>query len=110
MSDTYAVIYAPEALDDLRNIYAYIAVSLKAPGTARKQVNRIREEVRSLDCMPRRYTHMEHEPWRSMGMHRMPVDNFVVYYLVDVVNSSVTIVRIFYGGRDVESVLHTGME
>ena len=110
MSDTYAVIYSPEALDDLRNIYAYIAVSLKAPVTARALVNRIREEVRALDCMPRRYAAVEHEPWRSMEIRKMPVDNFVVYYRVDIAKSIVTVIRIFYGGRDIENLLSAGTE
>ena len=34
MSDSYKVIYSPEALDDIRNIYSQIAFELKVPGTA----------------------------------------------------------------------------
>ena len=47
------------------------------------QLGRIRKEVRSLDFMPARYTLVEWEPWHSMKMHQLPVDNFIVYYLVD---------------------------
>ena len=83
MSDTYSVIYSPEAKDDLREIYSYIAFELEAPDTAEKQVNRIRKEIRSLDFMPARYAIVDWEPWRSMEMHRVPVDNFVVYYAID---------------------------
>ena len=31
MSGTYFVIYSPEAKDDLREIYSYIAYNLQAP-------------------------------------------------------------------------------
>ncbi len=55
MSEAHSIIYSPEALNDLRGIYSYIAFSLKVPGTAEKQVNRIRKEVRSLSSMPQRY-------------------------------------------------------
>ena len=41
MSDAYSVSYSPEAMDDLREIYAYIAFTLLVPETAKKQVNRI---------------------------------------------------------------------
>lgn len=34
MSDTYSVVYSPEAKDDLREIYSYIAFELEAPDTA----------------------------------------------------------------------------
>lgn len=62
MSDTYSVIYSPEAKDDLREIYSYIAFDLKAPDTAEGQVNRIRKEIRSLDFMPARYAIVDWEP------------------------------------------------
>ncbi len=100
----YTVTYSPEALDDLRGVYSYIAFSLKVPGTADKQVKRIRNEVRSLSLMLQRYALVDWEPWHSMEMHKLPVDNFVIYYLTDANAKTVTVVRIFYGGRDIESI------
>ena len=106
MSDTYSVIYSPEAKDDLREIYSYIAFELEAPDTAEGQVNRIRKEIRSLDFMPARYAIVDWEPWRSMEMHRVPVDNFVVYYAIDDKSRTVTVIRFFYGGRDAEGIIN----
>lgn len=100
MSDSYSVSYSPEAMDDLREIYSYIAFTLLVPETAEKQVNRIRKEVRSLGFMSSRYSLVDWEPWKSMGMHKVPVDNFVVYYTVDDDSHTVTVIRIFYGGRE----------
>lgn len=40
-----------------------------------------------------------------MGMHQLPVDNFIVYYLVDDETGTVTVVRVFYGGRDIERII-----
>lgn len=34
MSSVYTVRYAPQALDDLRDLYSYVAFSLKEPATA----------------------------------------------------------------------------
>lgn len=106
MNAAYSVIYSPEALDDLKEIYAYITFTLLVPETAERQVNRIRKEIRTLDCMHSRYARMEWEPWRSMGMHRLPVDNYVVYYTVDDDSLIVTVIRIFYGGRNVEGIIN----
>lgn len=105
MSDAYSIIYSPEAMCDLREIYSHIAFTLLVPETAEKQVNRIRKEIRSLDFMPSRYSLVDWEPWKSMGMHKVPVDNFVVYYTVDDDSRTVTVIRIFYGGRDVVKML-----
>ena len=73
MSDPYNVVYSPEALSDLKDIYAYIAQELMVPDTALNQVNRIRKEIRSLDFMPSRYALVDWEPWKSMGMHKPDV-------------------------------------
>ena len=104
MSDPYNVVYSPEALSDLKDIYAYIAQELMAPDTALNQVNRIRKEIRSLDFMPSRYALVDWEPWKSMGMHKVPVDSFVVFYTVNSDSMTVAIIRIVYGGRDIESI------
>lgn len=40
----------------------------------------------------------------------MPVDNFIVYYLVDYEKRIVTVVRIFYGGCDIESIINSNKQ
>lgn len=107
MSDSYKVVYSPEAVNDLKDIYAYIAYELLTPDTARNQVNRIRKEIRSLDFMPARYALVDWEPWHSLGLHRLPVDNFIVFYLADDASGTVTVIRIVYGGRNLEHILET---
>lgn len=94
MMDSYKVGYSVDALDDLREIYSYIANELLVPETATAQLGRIRKEVRSLDFMPARYALVEWEPWHSMKMHQLPVDNFIVYYLVDDEERAVTVRRL----------------
>lgn len=105
MNETYNVIYSPKALDDLREIYSYIAFTLKVPDTAKDQVNRIRKKIRSLDLMPLRYTLVDWEPWKSLEMHKLPIDNFIAYYTVNADSLIVTIIRIVYGGRDTDNII-----
>lgn len=104
MNSSYSVVYSPKAREDLKEIYSYIAFTLLVPSTAEGQVNRIRKAIRSLDTMPQRNPAVEWEPWRSMGMRKIPVDNFVVFYTVDENASTVTVIRIVYGGRDMENL------
>ncbi len=106
MTERYVVSYSPDALNDLGEIYAYLANELLVPKTAAALVKRVRKQIRSLDFMPARFALVEWEPWHSMEMHQFSVSNFVVYYLVDNKNRSVTVVRIFYGGRDVEEIIN----
>lgn len=93
MTNSYNVGYSVDALGDLRELYSYIANELLVPETAAAQLGRMRKEVRSLDFMPARYTLVEWEPWHSMKMHQLPVDNFIVYYLVDDKERTVLLLR-----------------
>lgn len=104
MNRSYTVLYAPQALDDLRNIYSYLAFSRQEPAIAQKLVARLRKAARSLDTLPARHPVVDWEPWQSMGMHRFPVDNFLLFYLVDADSHTVTLVRIVYGGRDLQEL------
>ena len=105
MSDSYTVRYTPQALDDLRDIYSYLAFSRREPAIAQKLVVRLRKAARSLDTLPARHPIVDWEPWQSMGMHRFPVDNFLLFYLVDADRRTVTLVRIVYGGRDLQELV-----
>lgn len=105
MTGNYRVVYSPAAKDDLKDIYSYIAFELKVKQTAVNQVNRIRKAIRSLDTMPERYSIVDWEPWQSMKMRKVAVDNYVVFYLVNNEDKIVTVVRIFYGGRDIEEIV-----
>lgn len=52
MSTQYRIRYSPAALDDLKDIFAYIATELHSSETAFKQIHRINDEICSLDFMP----------------------------------------------------------
>ena len=45
MTDSYNVDYSVDSLDDLREIYSYIANELLVPEIAKAQLRRIRKEV-----------------------------------------------------------------
>lgn len=104
MTEPYQVSYAPAAYRDLGDIYAYIAVTLREKRTAAGLVRRIQKEILSLALLPERYSAVDWEPWASMGVRKMPVGHYVVYYQVDLKKRAVTIIRIFYGGRDVTHI------
>lgn len=105
MSAEYEVLYSREAANDIRDIFTYITMELEVERTAKNQVNCIRDAVRSLHTMPGRHPVVGWEPWASLGMRQMHVDNYVVFYLPDDFKHIVTVVRVLYGGRDAMSVI-----
>ena len=95
---SYAVQITEEALSDMEALYSYIAVRLKAPENAMKQYNRITDAIVSLKQFPDRFACVELEPEYSMGIHRMLVDHFVVFYVID--SDTVTVTDVLYGASD----------
>lgn len=101
----FRVQYSAEAAEDLREIYRYIAFEIQAPQAARGQTDRIRKMIRSLSHTPDRFAAAEWEPWASMGMRKMPVNNYVVFYLTEHKDRTVTVIRIFYAGQDIAEII-----
>lgn len=54
---------------------------------------------------PEKYKRYENEPWYSRGMRVMPVDNYLVFYILNKKQNTVTILRVMYGGRDIDNLL-----
>jgi len=102
---TYDVSISDQALLDLKLLYEYIANELMEPVIAEKQYTRIEKAAYSLDHMPERFRRYEKEPWRSRNLRVMPVDNYIVFYIVDNENLTVTVTRIMYGRRNTEKEL-----
>lgn len=55
--------------------------------------------------MPERFRAYENEPWHSRGLRIMPVDHYCVLYIPDKEKAVVTIIRVMYGGRDIDAQL-----
>lgn len=108
MKKIYKVIYSQLALQDLADIYKYIRFSLKAPITAEKQLFRIKKMISSLDIFPARYPIIKLEHLSSIKIYKAPIDNYIIFYSIDENLSSVSIIRIFYSGKNIDDILkHT---
>lgn len=101
----YDVQISNQAESDLRIIFEYIAFELQSVQTAVGQLSRLEENINSLDQMPDRYRAYEKEPWHSRGLRVMPVDNYIVFYTPNHDAKVVNIVRVMYGGRDIDTQL-----
>ena len=102
---SYSVKITNEADNDLRSIYEYIAFELKSIETAIGQLDRLEQSILKLSEMPERYKQYENEPWKSKGLRMMPVDNYIVFYISDNDKHTVTVIRVMYGGRNIERQL-----
>lgn len=98
----FEIEISDQADADLRSIYEYIAFKLQSPENAGGQIDRLEESIISLEQLPERFREYENEPWHNRGLRIMPVDNYCVLYIPNAENAVVTIIRVMYGGRDID--------
>ena len=75
----YKVEITKSALQDMEDIYNYIAEELLAPENAMGQYNRIADAILSLDTFPEKFRLLESEPEKAKEIRRMVVDNYSVF-------------------------------
>ncbi len=98
----YKVFLSNQASKDLRGIFQYIGVNLQSPENAVRQIRRLEEHIRSLDKLPYRFRKYETGHWKKRNLRVMPVDHYCVFYIPNDDEKTVTVVRIMYGGRNID--------
>ena len=102
----YSVKISEKAESDLKEIFEYVAFEFLSVQTAFDLFERLEKSILNLNQMPNRHIAYEKEPWKSRGLRVMPVGNYIVLYIVDEESAVVNIVRVMYGGREIEAQLN----
>ena len=79
----YEIEVSEQADSDLRGILNILLFELQALENASGQLERLEEQILSLDTIPERYRKYEKEPWKTRGLRVLPVDNYVILYIPD---------------------------
>ena len=78
----------------------YISNDLMVPDAANNLLDKIKAEIMKLSCFPKKHALIDEEPWRTEGMRKIVVKNFLIYYWVDDENSRVQVTAVIYSRRD----------
>lgn len=100
MENAYIVKIAKQAQEQMREIACYIAFNLHTSEAAVRLLNVLEAEIASLSRFPNRIVLTEEEPWRSRGIRKMIVKNYLVYFWVDEATRTVHVTAVVYGGRN----------
>ncbi len=101
----WTVTVTPEFGDDIRNIHSYISNTLLEPMIAKNLIDRVLRAVGELSEFPLRYPVYEKEPWKGRGLRKMPIGNYLVFYLASEDTHTVIVLHAFYAGRNIEKCL-----
>ena len=96
----YKIVIEQTAENDLLGILSYISDTLHEPSIAMKIYGLIKKEILTLNRMPFRFEVVNEEPYRSIGVRRIPVENYTAFYIVDENEKTVHIFRILYNRRE----------
>lgn len=100
MAITYEVKVTRQALEQMQEITHYIAHELCAPDAAYNLLDEMENTINSLADMPRRMSLVDEEPWRTEGVRKALVKNFIIYFWVDDENVKVQVIAVIYEKRD----------
>lgn len=96
----YEVRLTTQANEHVLDYAEYIQNELLNPQAARKFINDIRAAVKSLSQMPQRNPLTDEEPWRNMGIRKMVVRGYIVYYWIEEGSKIVHVTGVVYGKRN----------
>ena len=101
----YDVLLMPDAIQDLKDIYEFIADASGLPQVAWAYIEKLRNECHDLKSAPLR-GHKRDDLRKNLRV--VPIDkNAVIAFEVNEKKRTVTVLNIFYGGRDYETIMRS---
>lgn len=82
MGKKYKVEMTPLVGKQLLQIAEYIRDELQAPDAAKRTIDYLEMELSKLDTMPERVVLIDMEPWRSRGVHKYVMGNYIAYFVI----------------------------
>ena len=101
----YEIEITEAAQRDFENIYLYISNSLCNRKSASTMISLLNKTIRMLADMPEAYPLANDEYLRNMGIRFVAVNNYIVFYNVNIDKQRVYVVRILYGKRNWADIL-----
>ena len=105
MPELYKLIVVPEAQRDIREILLYIVNELSAPQAALTLKKELRQGIASLSVMPKRAKRIEEQPWGKLGVRKIRIRNYYIYFWIDDERKSVKVIAVISTRMDQEQQL-----
>lgn len=111
MVDIYEVRITEQAQNQMKEIVDYISYELFAPEAADRLLDKMEKCIINLSEYPERHQLLEEEPWRTEGVRKIVVNNFLVYYWINSSEKRVQVIAVIYSKRDqLEQLSNINME
>ena len=101
----YNIVFEDSAENDLTDIFEYICTKLHEPEIAKRIYRALKKDILSLETMPLRFALIDEEPYKSMGVRCIPIENYTAFYIANETAKTVHILRVLYNRRDWQAIL-----
>ena len=105
MSSKYQYHFTKKAKADLDEILSYISVELSNPEAAASFLKDLQAVLASICSVPKIGRIVENEFLPDREIRKSLVGNYVLYYLPDVAEMTIYILRILYGRRNLDELV-----
>ena len=92
----YRVIIDSKAEQDLFDIFLYITETLNATDAAEQLYSKIKKKLSNLSSMPHRCPLISTEPYKSLGVRKLFIENYIAFFLINETSREIHVFRILY--------------
>lgn len=100
MTKVYEVKITRQAQEQMAEIVDYISHELFAPVAASNLLDKMEKSILALAQFPERNQLIDEEPWKTEGIRKIVVYNFLVYYWINEVEKKVQVTAVIYSKRN----------
>ena len=100
MAEVYKIRITKQAREQIAEIVDYISYELFAPEAAKNLLEKMEKGIMTLAEFPERYQLIDEEPWRTEGIRKIVVSNFLIYYWINELEMIVQIIAVIYSRRE----------
>ena len=105
MASKFGYRLTKRAESDLDGIVSYIAVELINPQAASDFVDKLQDNIEEAIVFPERGSLVDNEFLQVENARKKLVRNYIMYYLPDMEEKVIYILRIVYGKRNMDEIL-----
>lgn len=105
MASKFGYRLTKRAESDLDGIVSYITVDLANPQAASDFVDKLQDTIEEARAFPKSGSLVHNEFLQIENVRKKLVGNYIMYYLLDIDENIIYILRIVYGKRNLDEIL-----
>ena len=109
MTSKFGYRMTGKAKSDLEEIISYIAIELANTQAASDFMDKVQDKIEEIRAFPNTGVLVRNEFLQEKNVRRKSIENYIMYYLPNIKENIIYILRIVYGKRNLDDILREMM-